>query len=183
MVRTKKSVQVVSVTPCHTMPPGYDWLGCLRWLNRESIRHVRSWCSCDVSYEFSKPLFFPTHFYDCGDLEFTERLSPELEAEIAAEIEEPAVLAPEPSVAVPGGRTPLLHIEALGGLPVETPDPEGTETEPEDSPRMYGPARICPEPGIIVEYSLQPGVPSRKRRNPEPILGGPAYAAKLRRMK
>ena len=141
----------VTVTPCHTMPPGYDWLGCLRWLNRDSVRHVRSWCSCDVAYGFSKALFMPTRFYDCGDLEFSERLSPELEAEIAAELEEPpAVLAPDP----------------------------------EEPPRMYGPARISPEPGMIVEVSTtDPGVQPRKRRNPEPILGGPAYAAKLRRMK
>lgn len=94
----------------------------------------------------------PTHFYDCGDVEFTERLSPELEAEIAAEIEEPAVLISEP--------------------------PAVLAPEPEEPPR------ICPEPGTIAEApTTDPGVQPRKRRNPEPILGGPAYAAKLRRMK
>ena len=96
----------------------------------------------------------PSDVYVIGALQFPHPLSPELESEIAVEINES-----EPEV---------------------KQEPE-VKPEPEEPLRFMGPASICPEPGHIWERTSEPGV-LRKRRNPEPILGGPAYAAKLRRM-
>lgn len=100
----------------------------------------------------------PADAYVIGDQQFPHPLSPELELEIAEELAEPEQ---EPEV---------------------KPEPEPEEPEePEEPLRFMGPANIWPEPGHIWERTSEPGI-LRKRRNPEPILGGPAYAAKLRRM-
>lgn len=108
----------------------------------------------------------PSDAYMIGTLEFPHPLTPELEVEIAAQIDEEPEVKPEP--------------EEPEVKPEVKPEPEEPE-EPEEPLRFMGPASICPEPGHIWERTSDPGV-LRKRRNPEPILGGPAYAAKLRRM-
>lgn len=75
-------------TPCNTMPIGFNFLGSVRWLNRANVFHSRSFCDCIPAGGFSQKVFMPSDAYVIGTVEFPNQLSPELEAEIAAEIGE-----------------------------------------------------------------------------------------------